>query len=131
VVVLAVLEELGKKFFFTRPADFYLVDAHAKIVLVAAVGRVGDAALGETHRLHIIETSAGCRATSDGMAPIINPSARDRCQRHRPLLSPSTPRPPAAEGDWSQSPASSLPDRGEGRAGLPVSSRRPAARRCR
>src|SRR5256885_8847536 len=55
---------------------------HAEIVFVAPVGGIDDAAFAEAHRLYVIEAGASRRAAPNGMAPIVDPSTRNRCQRH-------------------------------------------------
>src|SRR5439155_27341516 len=82
VVALAVFKEVGEMLFFTRSAELHLVAVHPEIVFAAPVGGVQDAAFAEAHRLDIVEAGATRRAAPDGMAPVKDPSTRDRCQRH-------------------------------------------------
>ena len=81
-VPFAVFEKVGDQFFFARTAELHLVDVHAEIVFVAPVGGIDDAAFAEAHRLYVIEAGASRRAAPNGMAPIVDPSTRNRCQRH-------------------------------------------------
>src|SRR5262245_26679750 len=81
-VPFAPLEELGEELLVTGTADLHLVDTHREVVLVATVGDVGNATLGETHRLGIVEPGPRLRAAPDGVAPLVDSSARHRCQRH-------------------------------------------------
>src|SRR5439155_17144492 len=86
-VTFAPLEELGEQLLFAGAADLHLVDTHPEVVLVAAIGDVGDAALREAHRLGIVEPRARLRATPDGVAPLVDSSTRHRCKRHASLPS--------------------------------------------
>src|SRR5256885_2519619 len=95
-VPFAPLEELGEQLLFAGTADLHLVDTHPEVVLVAAIGDVGDATLREAHRLGIVEPRARLRATPDGVAPLVDSSARHRCKRH--CLPPSSGRPVARIG---------------------------------
>src|SRR5512132_2288421 len=73
-VPLAPLEELGEQLLFAGTADLHLVDTHPEIVLVAAIGDEGDAALREAHRLRIVEPRARLRAPPDSVAPLVDSS---------------------------------------------------------
>ena len=86
-VPFAVFEKVGDQFFFARTAELHLVDVHPEIVFVAPIGGIDDAAFAEAHRLYVVEAGAPRRAAPDGMAPIVDPSTRDRCQRHNFLHS--------------------------------------------
>jgi hypothetical protein len=81
-VALAVFAKIGDMFFFAGTAELHFVDVHAEIVLVAPVGRIENAVLTETHCLDVIETRATGGVTPDGMAPIINSTLVNRCERH-------------------------------------------------
>ena len=78
-VAFAIFEEVVQQFLFAGAADLHLVGVHPEIVLVAPVGGVEDAVLPEAHPLNVIEPSAAGSASSDGMAPVEHPSARDCC----------------------------------------------------
>src|SRR6185436_10262659 len=80
-VPFAPLEELGEQLFFAGTADLHFVDTHPEVVLVAPIGDVGDAALRQTHRLRIVEPRARLRAAPDGVAPLVDSSARHCCER--------------------------------------------------
>ena len=81
-VALAVFAKIGDVFFFAGTAELHFVDVHPEIVLVAPVGGIENAVLSETHRLDVIETRAAGGVTPDGMAPIVNSSFVNRCERH-------------------------------------------------
>ena len=81
-VTLAVFAKVGDMLFFTRTAELHLVDVHPEIVLVASIGGVEDAVLSEAHRLHIVEARAARSVAPDGMASIVDPSFRNRSERH-------------------------------------------------
>src|SRR5712664_1905503 len=98
-VPFAPLEELGEQLLFAGTSDLHLVDTHPEVVLVAAIGDVGDATLREAHRLGIVEPRARLRATPDGVAPLVDSSARHRCKRHSfPPVRASSGRPVARTG---------------------------------
>ena len=87
LVLLAVGCEFSQQLLFAGTADFDVVDAHAEIVLVAAIGDIDVAVVAQAHGLRIVESGAVRRAASDGVAPIVD-SSLDVCrQRHCPLPS--------------------------------------------
>jgi len=81
-LAFAIFAKVGDEFFLARTAELYLVDVHSEIVFVAAVGGVEHAVFAEAHRLNVIEPRAAGRIAPDRMAPIIDASFRDRCERH-------------------------------------------------
>src|SRR5258707_10391251 len=89
-VPFAVFEEVGEMFLFTGTAELHFVDMHPEIVLVPAIGGVEDSIFSKAHGLDVIEPGASGCPTPDGVAPVLNPTASNCCQRHRSLLRPST-----------------------------------------
>ena len=81
-VAFAMLEELVEQLLLAGTTKPDLVDAHAKIVFVAAVRDIDVGAGAEAHRLRIIEPGARRRGASYGTAPVISPSTRNCCKRH-------------------------------------------------
>ena len=69
-------------FFFAETAAVHLVDVHPEIILVASIGGVEIAVFIETHCLDVIETWATSSVSPNGMAPIVNSSFLNRCERH-------------------------------------------------
>ena len=85
LVSVAIGGEFGEQFLLARAADFDVVDPHAEIVLVAAVGDVDVAIIAETHGLRVVEARAVRRGASDRMAPIVG-SAFDICRKRHSAL---------------------------------------------
>jgi hypothetical protein len=81
-IPLAVFAKIGDMFFFAGTAELHFVDVHAEVILVAPIGGIENAVLTETHCLNVIETRATGGVTPDGMAPIIDSTLVNRCERH-------------------------------------------------
>jgi hypothetical protein len=82
-VAVAVFAKVGEPFFLTGSTEFCFINVHPEIILIAPIGGIENAIFPKAHRLNIIEARAtGCVAP-DGMAPIVDASFRDRCERHR------------------------------------------------
>jgi hypothetical protein len=81
-VAFAVFAKVGDMFFIAGTAKLHFVDMHPEIILVASIGGVEIAVFIETHCLDAIETRAADGVAPDGIAPIVNPSFVDRCERH-------------------------------------------------
>ena len=86
--------ELGEQLLFAGTADLDLVDPHAEIVLVAAIGDIDVAVFAQAHRLGIVEAGAVRRAAPDGMAPIVGASLDVLLSA--PLFTPLLYSPPRA-----------------------------------
>jgi hypothetical protein len=69
-------------FLFAGAAELHFVNVHPEIILVAAVGGVENAVFTKAHCLNVVETRAAGSVAPDGMAPIINSSFLNRCERH-------------------------------------------------
>jgi hypothetical protein len=81
-VALAVFAKVGDMFLFAGTAKLHFVDVHPEIILVAPVGGIENAILTETHCLNVIESRPTGSVAPDGMAPIIDSSFVNRCERH-------------------------------------------------
>ena len=122
-------------FLFAGTAELHLIDMHPKIVLVAPVGGIEDTVFGKTHCLDVIEPRATGCSTSNRVAPVIDSTAGNCCQRHRSLLLRSTVpfRDPGRHFPRCFAPEPPPRDSREEVAAdaFPVNSRRPVARKCR
>jgi hypothetical protein len=81
-VALAVFAKIGDVFFFAGTAKLHFVDVHPEIILVAPVGGIENAIFTETHCLDVVKPRPAGGVTPDGMAPIIDSSFVNRCERH-------------------------------------------------
>src|SRR5215213_672533 len=81
-VTLAVFIKIVEQFLFSGATELYLVGMHPEIVFVASICGIDRAIFVKAHALDVVEPGTPGRATPDSVAPIENPSARDRCQRH-------------------------------------------------
>jgi hypothetical protein len=81
-VTFAVFAKIGDMLLFAGATELHFVDVHPEIILVAPVGGIEDAIFAEAHRLYVVEPRPARSVAPDGMAPIIDPSFVNRCERH-------------------------------------------------
>src|SRR5262245_49389057 len=79
LVLVAKGCEFGEQFLLARSADLDVIDPHAEIVLVAAIGYVDVAIITKAHGLWVIKARAVRGGSSDRVAPVIG-SAFDVCR---------------------------------------------------